>query len=542
MATEPTNPEPSIDELVAYLDGELDVESARRIDERLATDAKVRATLQRLEQAWNMLDHLDRPSLTAHFAESTMEMVAVAARKEAEQTLMEIPRRRRRGRAILAGGLLAAGLAGFLTVGFLLPDPNEQLLRDLPMLLNLDQYCRFDKEAGESYVEDVEFLQMLKTAKLPSPATSLAGGAVSGPSAASEKIDDESLAERERMVREMPQDKKDRLAKAQSRFRELSPEQQEQVRKLHEQLETLPNGPELRGIMEQYHAWLRTLPESKTDTLLALEPQARLEAIRRYLAEQPRPFVRPTEQDIQGLMRWLEAFVDKNREEVLKGLPGLRDKFAETSDPMRRRALALLAWQRFQSLKGKPPLSPEDLDALLKSLSPETRQRLESLSDSQRRETLGYWLQIAHQKIADQRFREIWMKVDEKELNRFFREELSEEERQRFLRIEDPQERKQELGQLYTERLREMIEPLMRRPGEPGADRIPGRFPGTFPPSHRGGHRGPFPRFPDKFDRPEPRPSAPPAADSPQGPEPDRGPQRIPPQGTVERPGKSSQN
>ena len=49
-------------------------------------------------------------------------------------------------------GLLAAGAAGFLAVFLFRPDPNRQLLDDLPVLERLDEYRQIDK---------VEFLELL---------------------------------------------------------------------------------------------------------------------------------------------------------------------------------------------------------------------------------------------------------------------------------------------------------------------------------------------------------------------------------------------
>ena len=44
------------------------------------------------------------------------------------------------------GGLLAASAAGFMAVAWLTPDPNRQLVEDLPVLENLD----FTVEPGET--------------------------------------------------------------------------------------------------------------------------------------------------------------------------------------------------------------------------------------------------------------------------------------------------------------------------------------------------------------------------------------------------------
>ncbi len=47
--------------------------------------------------------------------------------------------------------------AGFFAVVLLMPDPNRQLLEDLPVLENLDEYRQID---------DIEFLRMLRDAGL----------------------------------------------------------------------------------------------------------------------------------------------------------------------------------------------------------------------------------------------------------------------------------------------------------------------------------------------------------------------------------------
>ena len=61
---------PLDEQLVAYLDGELDAESSRRIDELLATDAEVRRRLQEMERTWDLLDDLDTAPVGGQFAQT----------------------------------------------------------------------------------------------------------------------------------------------------------------------------------------------------------------------------------------------------------------------------------------------------------------------------------------------------------------------------------------------------------------------------------------------------------------------------------------
>jgi len=157
----PLNPieeEPSLEqELVAYLDHELDEETSRRIEQLLATDPKVRGTLQQLERAWDALDELHRVEVDEHFTQSTLEMVAVEASGELETVRQGTTRRRAKRWLLGTTGLLAAGLAGFFTALWLWPDPKEQLFDDLPVIENLDQYRQID---------DIEFLRLLRDEKL----------------------------------------------------------------------------------------------------------------------------------------------------------------------------------------------------------------------------------------------------------------------------------------------------------------------------------------------------------------------------------------
>jgi hypothetical protein len=157
MSQYPIQPEPAADpplyeELVAYLDGELAAERASRVEQLLAADPEVRETLRQLEQTWEMLDMLGTADVDESFAQSTLEMVAVEAEEQIRQVEADLPRTRRWRLTLQCTGLAATALAGFLTVAWLYPDPNRQLLEDLPVLENLDEYRQ---------VGDIEFLRLL---------------------------------------------------------------------------------------------------------------------------------------------------------------------------------------------------------------------------------------------------------------------------------------------------------------------------------------------------------------------------------------------
>jgi len=156
------------EDLVAYLDGELEPSRAAEIESRLARDAQLQQHVQRLSRAWDLLDELPRASSDRDMTAATIAMVAEAA-------TLELRTRRRWGegprRWLLAFGapllvMLVTGAATFA----LLPDRNRQLLEDLPVLEHLDEYRQ---------AESVEFLRALSAAGLfpaePPPAETATG-------------------------------------------------------------------------------------------------------------------------------------------------------------------------------------------------------------------------------------------------------------------------------------------------------------------------------------------------------------------------------
>lgn len=141
-----------VDELVAYLDGELDTEANRRIERRLSQNAVYRQQLRVLQQSWDLLDHLPRADVDESFTESTIAMVALRASDENRQTATSAARK---NRLLWASSIVCAALAfvaAFAATRWWADGPNRQLLRDLPLIENIDEY---------RYAENIEFLRLL---------------------------------------------------------------------------------------------------------------------------------------------------------------------------------------------------------------------------------------------------------------------------------------------------------------------------------------------------------------------------------------------
>src|SRR5205823_1768454 len=105
------------EELVAYLDGELDAAAEQRIETRLSLEPNVRAEVDALKKTWDMLDHLPRAAPTAEFSTRTID--AVSALRPAR--MGRLPGWVRY--AGFAAAVLAAGVLGFLLPAAKAPKP-----------------------------------------------------------------------------------------------------------------------------------------------------------------------------------------------------------------------------------------------------------------------------------------------------------------------------------------------------------------------------------------------------------------------------------
>ena len=140
------------EQLVAYLDGELPADQCAAIEDRLSADGTYRREMQRLARTWDVLDELPQATAGDTFAKTTIEMVTVAVEKEIAAETVASSRRRIKHLALAVGLLVAAVIAGFVGARSIWPDPNRQLIIDLPVIEHLDALSQF---------RDIAFLRSL---------------------------------------------------------------------------------------------------------------------------------------------------------------------------------------------------------------------------------------------------------------------------------------------------------------------------------------------------------------------------------------------
>lgn len=141
------------EEIVAYLDGELNAETARRFEARLAEDAGLREKLNQHQRAWELLDELPRTDVGEKFTQTTVEMVALSAADQVGDASRRDSLRTKFNWLIGGAVAVAASLAGYALVASIVAAPNRQLVEDLRVIENLDEYRA---------VEEIEFLRALE--------------------------------------------------------------------------------------------------------------------------------------------------------------------------------------------------------------------------------------------------------------------------------------------------------------------------------------------------------------------------------------------
>jgi anti-sigma factor RsiW len=151
---------PSQEDLVAYLDGELDEDASRRIEELLRTNPDVREEVQRLERAWDLLGELPKSEADENFTQTTVEIAAVQAQRDLAAELAARPRKRRLQWLVVGLALAAAGFVGVMASQWLWPQTDEALLKDMPVLEHLDEFNQAD---------NIQFLRRLRDEKLFTP-------------------------------------------------------------------------------------------------------------------------------------------------------------------------------------------------------------------------------------------------------------------------------------------------------------------------------------------------------------------------------------
>lgn len=448
-------PTPQDEQLVAYLDGELDAEGRERLESQLATDTKLRARLQSLERTWEMLDELDTAPVGEPFTHTTLEMVALAAGEEVERENSDAPRKKRRWWIMSIILLTASVAAGFASVALFTPDPNTRLLEDLPLLERFDSY---------RYVESVEFLETLRDKGMFAETD---GKPESVPALIAA---DSSAEQRRRFLAAMSPDEKEQLRTDEERFDRLPDEERWRRRRLHEELRADSDAERLETILNRYYAWLTTLPPYNRAELTEMESGKRVKWIENRLRREERRKIESllTGDDVKKIWKWAFDYIEKYEKQITKSLPEAQRKRLEQFSPQMRRkvlfGMILHYWRDADPKQPSPFMTDDDLARLREQLSGAAHERLDKMTPDQQWKTAALWLSMRPGGGFRGRRGEP-TKADDDRLAEFFEKELSRGQRDRLLGL-PPDEMRRELYHLFLTRERQFHGPHHRNGGK----------------------------------------------------------------------------
>ncbi len=260
------------DNLVAYLDGELNERDMQELDDVLTRHPDARADVEQLRQTWDLLDALPRPAVTEEFSAQTLATIQVIRDDEPAEASSWA----RRGLLAIVWTVLlsVSGVAGVLLVDRWQPDPTDSLIARLSVLERFEAY----REIGT-----VEFITALADTKRFPRNDELAepGDRIS---ILLETIPEDSLL-RWHYIADLPSDRRNQLAKNRQALDALDAAEQHDLDQLDTQLN---DSNDLAAVAADYHGWLRTLRPWQRDEIRksSAGDTRKLTLILEYLDEQ----------------------------------------------------------------------------------------------------------------------------------------------------------------------------------------------------------------------------------------------------------------
>ncbi len=470
----PDDQSQQLEEIVAYLDGELSPQESAQVERRLAADETYRQKLQSMERAWAALDELPAATVDDQFSNTTMELVVESAQNEVEQQTRALPVQRRKQRLSTVLLATAAALLGALVFRLVWENPNRALVADLPVIQYIDIYQQF---------RDVEFLRQLRQ-QLGDGRWAL-GDDAEQPTDNLEQFHLVAAADtREAWLDALAVDERVTLRAKFNRFHSMSEEQQGRLRTLHQQIESEPYAAELQQTMLEYQQWLNGLP-----------PSEQYELRERPLEERVRRVVQTVQAE--------EKSFDLTPDELQKLYRAVRPRWAEMRERARvnfsRRGRGNIdsASVRGDSRRFPGRNSPEFQElirAIREALPEEKREQFDRLTPPEQLQRSFGWMRRAERsndaerRSGDRRRR---TRVSEQELEEFFVEEVDAATKEKLLAM-PRDEMQQRLRRMFDGKLPSRDWNMLgdedgrdgRRPGPPrGIEQ--GRRDGSPPGPHR---------------------------------------------------------
>jgi hypothetical protein len=265
------------DNLVAYLDGELEEDTTQYIDQVLAKSEVARHEVEALARTWELLDLLPKPNATETFTERTLTTLRVS---EVRTNVADQPwfaYVRKGAVAVVWLAVLAASASlGFMITSRWIDNPNTELLTDLRLFKNLDLYLEAD---SMNFVAQLQRMGSFSPPADAKPTRQLDEGIIAPAPGASQTAAMYDAATK------LTVSERDLVQRNRELWKKLPPERQAAIRELHRELEAAPTST--KTTLETYYTWLQTLTLGQRDDLQsAKDDSTRIALVSRYKSEQ----------------------------------------------------------------------------------------------------------------------------------------------------------------------------------------------------------------------------------------------------------------
>ena len=128
-----------IEELTAYLDGELDQTAIQKVEQRLGEDPAYRAEMQALQKTWDFLDNKPDIEPSESFTKTTMELVVGDALQQSRKTPNKFWSWTTRLLLMLAIPAILFAIS-YTTISQIKAQPNQLLVEKLTVIENYKRY------------------------------------------------------------------------------------------------------------------------------------------------------------------------------------------------------------------------------------------------------------------------------------------------------------------------------------------------------------------------------------------------------------------
>ena len=450
MTSESEQPEPFefevIEELTAYLDGELDDTAMQAVEQRLSTDTVYREELQSLQKTWDLLDAIPQTEPNASFTKTTMELVVSEAISQSRGQ-----KRFNWIRLIRTALLILVPATLFVSAVWITRNSQSQDDRTLVNHLStIDNQYRFNV-----FPNEIAFLEQLNQHGLFSGDSFIEQETIENDSVVTDNnhLVPVSSDDRERFIESLDVEKKVELQEKFNAFTNLSDKRRDQRVEFDQQIQSHPDREELIHSLHAYYDWFQDLDVSeKTDLKTRLDqnyssylekgdPDYISKAILAICAIHSRQAQQvfgqtgatrlPSSDDVETVFWWYENVANSKAKELRKRFIDVAKSSDMGSSAMHRlkrysekapmsKVVGFLMKSDSESIENLL-LTPQDISILYQSLSREAQEDLDSLTAAQRRRLVFQWIEsasLSQSEISRSRLKQFYASLPSKEKSR----------------------------------------------------------------------------------------------------------------------------